>query len=146
MNLDELKKWLNRGYRLQQLINLDKQKIKELEELSTTLGGFDSSEKVQNSPGLEPKYEKYIFDKDGRVSALKERIKEREKILEEIDKVINSLDDNLEIEILSYRYLKFMSFRKMEGVAYISKSKCRQIHDKAIEKILFMYNMDRFGQ
>lgn len=61
MTVDEVKQWLNRGYRLEQLIKLDKQKIKELEELSTTLSGFNSSERVQNSPNLEAKYQKYIF-------------------------------------------------------------------------------------
>lgn len=145
MTYEETKKWLNRGYRLDYLIRLDKLKIKELEELSTTLGGFNSTEKVQTSPKLATKYEKYIFDKDKRINSLKSRINERERILEEIDKIINSLEDNLEIEILSYRYLYFMSFRQMEEVAYISKSKCQQIHDKAIIKISLMDIMDTFG-
>ena len=146
MTVDEIKGWLNRGYRLEQLIRLDKEKIEELEDLSTSLGGFNSSERVQNSPKMESKYEKYIFDKDKRINALKSRISERERVLEEIDEVINALDDNLEIEILSYRYLRFMSFRKMEERAYISKTKCQQIHDRAISKISTMDIMDTLGR
>lgn len=62
-----------------------------------------------------------------------------------MDKVINSLDDNLEIEILSYRYLRFMSFREMEEVAYISKTQCQRIHDEAIKKLLIRDIWDTLG-
>lgn len=142
MTIDETKDWLNRGYRLEQLIKLDKQKIKELEELSTSLGGFNSSERVQNSPKLESKYEIYIFDKDKRINLLQRRINERERILEEIDQVINSLDDNLEIEILSYRYLYFFSFREISEKTYFSIGKCFKIHDSAINNILKINKMN----
>lgn len=135
MTIDDIKAWLNRGYRLEQLIKLDRQKIKELEDLSTSLGGFDLSERVQNSSKLETKYEKYIFDKDKRIRLLKQRINEREKILEEVDKAINSLEDNLEIEILSYRYLYFMSFREISEKTYFSIGKCFKIHDEAVSKL-----------
>ena len=53
--IEETKQYLNRAHRLEQLIRLDKEKIEELEDLSTSLGGFNSSERVQNSPKMESK-------------------------------------------------------------------------------------------
>ena len=133
--IEETKQYLNRAYRLEQLINIDKLKVKELNDLATTIGGFSSDERVQTSTNTEATFEKKIFNKDTRVQLLKERIADRELILQEVDQLINKLDDNLEIEILSYRYLQFKSFREMASLTFFGLATCFRLHDKAIEKL-----------
>ena len=133
--IEETKQYLNRAYRLEQLINIDKLKVKELNDLATTIGGFSSDERVQTSTNNEATFEKKIFNKDIRVQLLKERIADRELILQEVDQLINKLDDNLQIEILSYRYLQFKSFREMASLTFYGLATCFRIHDKAIEKL-----------
>ena len=133
--IEETKQYLNRAYRLEQLIKIDQKKIQELEEVATAIGGFSTDDRVQTSLKNEASFEGKIFNKDERVQELKLRIAERELILQEVDRLIHKVDDNLEIEILSYRYLNFMSFREIAEEIYIGLATCFRIHDKAIEKI-----------
>ena len=58
--IEETKQYLNRAYRLEQLINIDKLKVKELNDLATTIGGFSSDERVQTSTNNEATFEKKI--------------------------------------------------------------------------------------
>lgn len=133
--IEETKQYLNRAYRLEQLIKIDQKKIQELEEVATAIGGFSTDDRVQTSLKNEASFEKKVFNKDERVQILKSRIAERELILQEVDEVINNLDDNLAIEILSYRYLQFKSFREIAELTYYGVATCFRIHDKAVEKI-----------
>lgn len=135
MTVDEVKEYLMKAYRLDKLIQIDKDEIDRLRVLSTCYGGADNSEKVQISPKLEAKYTKYVEELADKEAKLRERILENEKILFNISNAIHTLEDNLEIEILMYRYVKYLSFYQIAESTNYSRSKVYRIHDEALEKL-----------
>lgn len=135
MTVDEVKEYLMKAYRLDKLIQIDKDEIDRLRILSTCYGGADNSEKVQISPKLEAKYTKYVEELADKEAKLRERILENEKILFNISNAIHTLEDNLEIEILMYRYVKYLSFYQIAERTNYSRSKVYRIHDEALEKL-----------
>ncbi|WP_282926902.1 hypothetical protein [Helcococcus kunzii] len=135
MTIDEVKKWLNRAYKIDELIKLDKKKIEEWNELATTIGGFNNGEKVQTSINTETTFVNKLFKKDEAIEKYNHRIIERYNIKEEIDEVINSIDDNEIVIVLSYRYLEFLSFRKIATLIYSNKSTVQRLHEKGIREV-----------
>ncbi|MFL8969321.1 hypothetical protein ACKA04_04530 [Helcococcus kunzii] len=135
MTFDEVKQWLNRAYKLDELIQLDKKKIEEWNELATTIGGFSTDEKVQTSSNAETQFVNKLFKKDEAIKKYNQRIIERYNIKEEIDEVINSLDDNEIIQVLDYRYLQFLKFREIASVTYMSIGNVQRLHDKGLKML-----------
>ncbi len=132
---EEVKKWLNRAYKLDELIQLDKKKIEEWNELATTIGGFSNDEKVQKSVNLETPFVGKLIKKDEAIRKYNERIIERYNIKEEIDEIINSLDDNEIIQVLDYRYLQFVEFRKIAKIMNYSQSSIYRLHEKGLIQV-----------
>ncbi|EHR33453.1 hypothetical protein HMPREF9709_01201 [Helcococcus kunzii ATCC 51366] len=135
MTFDEVKQWLNRAYKIDELIQLDKKKIQEWNELATSIGSFSNSEKVQSSINTETTFVNKLFKKDEAIEKYNQRIIERYNIKEEIDEVINSIDDNEIVIVLSYRYLEFLSFRKIATLIYSNKSTVQRLHEKGIREV-----------
>lgn len=132
MNVDEVKKWLNRAYKIDELIQIDKRKLEELEELATTITAIPISEKVQSSSKLDPCYMNDVLKIDETRRKLNNRIVERHNIKMEIDEAINSISDNEIVQVLDYRYLQFLKFRDIASVCYMSVGKVQHLHDKGI--------------
>lgn len=135
MTIEEVKKWLNRAYKIDELIKLDKKKIEEWEELSTAIGGFSFDDKVQTSTNISTPFVEKILKKDDAIKKYNERIIERYNIKEEIDEVINSLGDNEIIQILDYRYLQFLKFKKIADIMYMSQSTIYRLHEKGLYQV-----------
>lgn len=132
MTVDEVKKWLNRAYKIDELIQIDKRKLEELEELATVVPCIPISEKVQSSKNLSANFENKVFKVDEQRRKLNNRIIERHNIKMEIDEAINSINDNEIVEVLDYRYLQFLKFRDIASVCYMSVGKVQHLHDKGI--------------
>lgn len=132
---EQIKKWLNRAYKLDELIQLDKKKLDELEELSTTIGSIEITDKVQTSTSSDPKYLEDILKMDEIRRKLNLRIVERYNIKNEIDEAINSIEDNNIVQILDYRYLQFLKFREIANICYMSIGSIQRLHDKGISII-----------
>lgn len=135
MTFEEVKKWLNRAYKIDELIKLDKKKIEEWEELATTLGGQDFDERVQSSRKLEAAFVKNLEKKDAAIKKYNHRIVERYNLKEEIDEVINSLQDNEIITILDYRYLQFLKFREIASITYLGLATVHRLHNKGLLEV-----------
>lgn len=135
MTFEEVKKWLNRAYKIDELIKLDKKKLEELEELSTAIGGFTTDERVQTSTNTSTPFVEKILKKDDAIKKYNERIIERYNIKEEIDEVINSISDNEVIQVLDYRYLQFVQWRDIARLMCISTGKALSLHRKGLEMV-----------
>lgn len=135
MTVDEVKNWLNRAYKIDELIKLDKKKLEELEELSTTIPSIQTSEKVQASKNLEPPYIGDLIKKDEVRRKLNLRIVERYNIKNEIDEVINSIRDNEVIQVLDYRYLQFLKFRDIASLMYMGLGSVHRLHNKGLLEV-----------
>lgn len=135
MTIDEVKHWLNRAYKIDELIQLDKKKIQEWNELATSIGSFSNSEKVQSSIDNETKFVDKLLKKDEAIEKYNERIVERFNIKEEIDEAINSINDNDIIRVLDYRYLQFLKFREIASITYMSIGNVQRLHDKGLKML-----------
>lgn len=133
MTIEEVKEWLNRAYKLDELIKLDKKKIEEWEELSTAIGGFSFDDKVQTSTNTSTPFVEKILKKDDAIKKYNERIVERYNIKEEIDEVINLIGENEIIQVLDYRYLQFLKFREIASITFMSIGKVHKLHNKGIK-------------
>ena len=138
MTEKEVKIWLNRAYDIDRLIQLDIEKIEELEESSKTLGGLSISERVQTSTNTKSPFEEKVFNKDEAIKKYEERILERMRLKEEIDEAIHSLHENEIIAVLDYRYLKFLKFREIAKKMYMSVGNVQRLHDKGIHFLSLM--------
>lgn len=132
MTFEEVKKWLNRAYKLDDLIKLDKKKIEEWEELESTLGGSSFDEKVQSSRKLEAPFVKKIEKKDEVIRKYNHKIVERYNLKEEIYEIIHSIDDNEIVLVLDYRYLQFLKFREIATLMHYGKSTIYRLHEKGL--------------
>lgn len=135
MTFEETKRWLNRAYKIDELIQLDEKKIEEWNELATTIGGFSNSEKVQSSINTETTFVNKLFKKDEAIKKYNQRIVERYNIKEEIDEMINSINDNEVVRVLDYRYLQFLEFRKIAKIMNYSKSSIYRLHEKGLIQV-----------
>lgn len=132
MTIEEVKAWLNRAYKIDELIKLDKKKIEEWEELSTAIGGFSFDDKVQTSTNTSTPFVEKILKKDDAIKKYNERIVERYNIKEEIDEVINSIGENEIIQVLDYRYLQFLKFREIASLMYVGLGSVHRLHNRGI--------------
>ena len=145
--IDETKQYLNRAYRLDRLIQLDADEIRRLETLAGCYGGFSTDERVQTSSSNTAKFTGFIDKAVDKSKELEGSMIEKEELLTEIRNTINELDDNLEIEILSYRYMQYKSFYDISLMINYSKSTIYKIHDQAIVKLSkILWQKERIGQ
>lgn len=135
MTIEEVKKWLNRAYKLDELIQLDKKKIEEWEELSTAIGGFSTDEKVQTSTNTETQFVNKLLKKDEVIRKYNHKIVERYNLKEEIYEVIHSIDDNEIVLVLDYRYLQFLKFREIAKLMHYGKSTIYRLHEKGLYQV-----------
>ena len=145
--IEETKQYLNRAYRLDRLIQLDVDEIRRLETLAGCYGGFSTDERVQTSSSNTAKFTGFIDKAVDKSKELEGSMIEKEELLTEIRNTINELDDNLEIEILSYRYMQYKSFYDISLMINYSKSTIYKIHDQAIVKLSkILWQKERIGQ
>ena len=133
--IEETKQYLNRAYRLDRLIQLDADEIRRLEILAGCYGGFSTDERVQTSASNTAKFTGFIDKAIDRSKELEKSMIDKENILTEVRDLIHKLDDNLEIEIMTYRYIQYFSFGMIAKKAHVGKSTAHQIHEAALAKL-----------
>ena len=134
--MQKTKRYLKQAYRLNELIQCDKQELEELKLLSVSLGGIDySKDKVQVSPSNDASYTKIV----AKIVELENMIKsdiERMLILKaEIREVINSVPDKEEQLVLRCRYLNFYSWEKIYLLLNVSARTVHRIHNNALRNV-----------
>lgn len=133
----QTKQYLKQAYRLNELIESNKQEIADLRTLSYSLPGTDySQDRVQHSSSTDAGYtnivakiielEKVINDDTARMLDLKL----------EIRTVINAVQDNDEKLLLKYRYLNFMSWDDICYKMNVSMRTAHRIHSEALSKVV----------
>lgn len=134
------REYLSQAYRLTNRIKIIKSRMEELRELSTTV----------SSPGFEEHYNASRNTDAPYVKAL-EKITELEKELEErlllllnlqkqIEDVIGEIEEVDLQMVLTYRYLKNLSWYKIGTELCVDESTARRWHDKAIARVVVPEN------
>ena len=131
----EVLTFLRRGKGIDRIIRAYSDEIKRLEILAKSCGGFSYEEKVQKSPSLTARFESYIQKAVDKSKELEVKLIEKEQVLSEIMKVIDSLEDTDQQAVLIYKYVEGLPFYKVYRKANLSKSSMYRVHDKAIKAL-----------
>jgi DNA-directed RNA polymerase specialized sigma subunit len=130
------KEYLRQAYRLHDLIQSNKEELKNLKELSISLPGTDySKERVQTSNSADARYTEIIAKIDELERVIQQEIDDMLALKLEIRNVINSVKDNSEKLVLKYRYLNFFTWDNICYRMNISLKTVHRIHNNALKNV-----------
>ena len=128
------KQYLKQAYKLNELIESDKEELESLRSLATSISGDMTQERVQSSPSNDK-----ILNVISKIIDLENEIDEEiEKLItlkKQIRDVINKVEDVNERLVLKYRYLIFLQWDEICIKLNYSKRQMYRIHDSALESV-----------
>lgn len=128
------KQFLRQAYKLNELIESDKEELENLRSLSESISGDMTQERVQTSASSDKivniiakiiDLENEIHDEIEQLIALKKQIRD----------VINKLENINEKLVLKYRYLMFFQWEEICDKMHYSPRQIHRFHDSALENI-----------
>lgn len=129
-----IKQFLKQAYRLNELIQCNKQELDELNQLSTSLPGTDySKDRVQTSASGDAGYTKIVEKIIELEDAIKSDVEKMLSLKLEIRNVINAVPDNEERLLLHLRYLNFMVWEDICDDMNVSMRTAHRIHSLALQ-------------
>lgn len=132
---EEVKKYLNSIKRQDRYIKALADEIRSLEIRANTFSGVGFDERVQSSTPLQARFTSYVDKAIDKSKELEKIMIQREKELVEAIRFIDSLESNLEKEILMYKYIEGYPFWKVANKLCMSKSQMYRLHDSAVNKL-----------
>lgn len=128
------KQFLRQAYKLNELIESDKDELENLRSLSTSIAGDMTQERVQTSASSDK-----IVNIVARIVDLENEIHDEiEKLItlkKQIRDVINKLENVNEKLVLKYRYLMFFQWEEICDKMHYSPRQIHRFHDSALENI-----------
>ena len=132
----QAKQYLKQAYRLNELIQCNKQELDDLRILSSSLPGIDySKDRVQTSSSGDAGYTKIVAKIIDLEKAINADIEKMLSLKLEIRTVINAVQDNEEKLLLMCRYLNFMSWENICDELNVSLRTAHRIHAAALANI-----------
>ena len=132
----QAKMYLSKAYRVDQLIQSNRDEIKALNELKTSISGTDTSrDVVQTSPSGDASYTRIVERIDELERIIEEDVERLLKLKLEIKSVIDSVPDDTERLLLHLRYLQFLTFDKISESMYITTRHIHRIHARALKSV-----------
>ena len=133
----DAKEYFSRTYHMKERIRDKEERIKELRELSMSIGSIDySRERVQTSNRKDAPYIKTLM----QVAELEEQLREdRNRLLEytiEANGVIDRIENNDYALVISKRYIFGEKWEQIGREMGYSERQVRRIHDRAMEDIV----------
>lgn len=129
------KQYLNQAYRLEQRIRLHKERLEELRYLSGSVGSPDFGEHYNPNRATEAPFINTLY----KIMELEESVSaELELLLQlqiEIQGVIDELSDMDERLVLTYRYIKNMSWSQIGDQLYVDERTVRRWHNRALSHV-----------
>lgn len=128
------KQFLRQAYKLNELIESDKEELENLRSLSESISGDMTQERVQTSASSDKivniiakivDLENEIHDEIEQLIALKKQIRD----------VINKLENINEKLVLKYRYLMFFQWEEICDKMHYSPRQIHRFYDSALENI-----------
>ena len=129
------KQYLNQAYRLEQRIRLHKERLEELRYLLGSVGSPGFGEHYNPNRNTEAPFMNSLY----KIMELEEKVSaELELFLQlqvEIQGVIDELSDMDERLVLTYRYLKNMSWSQIGDQLYVDERTVRRWHNRALSHV-----------
>lgn len=139
-------RYLSQAYRLDQRIQLDQAELDNLKTLAASVGspGFDKHNNP-NRPTDAPfvKTLERIWEMEQKISTeLSQLILLKQEILKVLSKV-NDVDERL---VLTYRYLKNMSWSEISIELGVSDRTIRRWHERALTHVVVPESAEEMGE
>lgn len=139
-------RYLSQAYRLDQRIQLDQAELDNLKTLAASVGspGFDEHNNP-NRPTDAPfvKTLERIWEMEQKISTeLSQLILLKQEILKVLSKV-NDVDERL---VLTYRYLKNMSWSEISIELGVSDRTIRRWHERALMHVVVPESAEEMGE
>ena len=132
----QAKEYLKQAYRLNELIQSNKQELANLRCLSDDIPGVDySKDRVQTSASCEARFVKTVHKIIDLESAIYADIEKLLSLKLEIRTVINAVKDNEERLLLKHRYLNFMQWDDICETMDVSMRTAHRIHASALSHV-----------
>lgn len=132
----QAKQYLKQAYRLNELIQCNKQELDDLHLLSNSIPGIDySKDKVQNSSSGDAGFTNIVMKIIDLEKAINADIEKMLSLKLEIRTVINSVKDNEEKLLLNLRYLNFLSWDDVCSEMNVSMRTAHRIHSTALAHV-----------
>lgn len=128
------KQYLKQAYKLNELIESDKEELETLRSLSESISGDMTQERVQTSASND-KIANIISKIVDLENEIHDEIEQLIKLKKEIRDVINKLDSVNEKLVLKYRYLMFFQWEEICDKMNYSLRQIHRIHDSALDNI-----------
>ena len=129
------KEYLNQAYRLEQRIKLHKERLDELRDLSCSPGSPGFEEHFNPNRSTEAPFVKTLY----KIMELEEKVNAELQLLlklqVEVQETIDRLTDMDERLVLTYRYLKNMSWSQIGDQLYVDERTVRRWHNRALSHI-----------
>lgn len=129
------KQYLNQAYRLEQRIRLHKERLEELRYLLGSVGSPGFGEHYNPNRNTEAPFMNSLY----KIMELEEKVSEELELLlqlqVEIQGVIDELSDMDEGLVLTYRYLKNMSWSQIGDQLYVDERTVRRWHNRALSHV-----------
>lgn len=130
MTIEETKRWLNRGFKLDREINqLEEAKRNMLDIITNTTPNYDGE--VVSGTRSPHKYDTYVEYCD----SIDRRIDELVSIKQEIQEAIAIVPDNMQRLILISRYINFKQWEQIAFESGYSYQRIFEIHKKALTQM-----------
>lgn len=132
----QAKDYLRQAYRLNELIQCNKQELANLRYLSDDIPGVDySKDRVQTSSPHEARFTKIVAKIIDLENAIQADIELLLSLKLEIRTVINAVKDNEERLLLKHRYLNFLSWDDICEQMNVSMRTAHRIHTSALSHV-----------
>ncbi len=129
------KEYLNQAYRLEQRIRLHKERLDELRDLAGSPSSPGFEEHYNPNRPTEAPFIKTLY----KIMDLEEKVEGELQLLltlqEEVQETIDRLPDMDERLVLTYRYLKNMSWSQIGDELYVDERTVRRWHNRALSHV-----------
>lgn len=137
MTIDEVKKWLNRAYKIDILIKLDIEEMNRISDLINSLNSLDYSKPVvQTSPTSDANYVNDVIKLESIKESYRSKVFECERIKNEIREKIETVDDSTLKAILILRHINFCDWKEISNRIYYHEKYIHRLYKRALEKML----------
>ena len=129
------KEYLQRGYRINELIESDLREVSKLRDIATSLSSPGFGEKVSGGSAGDASYTRTVEKIIALESKIDSEIDELVSVQTEIREVIDKMQSKDERLLLRLRYVECLKWEEIASKMHISIQQAFRIHKNSLKKI-----------
>lgn len=129
------KEYLNQAYRLEQRIRLQKERLDELRDLASSPASSGFEEHYNPNQPTEAPFVKTLHKVMDLEEKVNDELQKLIKLQAEIQATINKVPNMDERLVLTYRYIKNMSWEQIGSRLYVDERTVRRWHNRGLAHV-----------